>query len=280
MMADDLVHGLIADGAIRFFWVEVADITATCLANHKLEPASADFVGELIAATAIQSAWVKDDARVSVLFAGVDPEFQFNAEVDGSGDIVARLQPAKVEPEFGLFTAQMVLIRHLGPQQVYRGQSLIKDDSVELGVERHLRSSDQLDVALRIGTCASGPCGLMLERMPTEVIRSSMDTDTWRTLRLQLAELPLDTIAAGVAAGELMGLELRILERTPLRWQCRCSDDKVRDMLVGLGSTALLELADEDGGAEVTCNFCGVSRRWDEPELRALAQESGVVAEA
>ena len=55
------------------------------------------------------------------------------------------------------------------------------------------------------------------------------------------------------------------------KWRCRCSKERVERTLVSLGQQTLLEMADEDDGAEVCCHFCNEAYPLDADALRRLA---------
>jgi molecular chaperone Hsp33 len=74
--------------------------------------------------------------------------------------------------------------------------------------------------------------------------------------------------------GELCwGLELELLtpDALPLRFECRCSDEKALDALAYFSPDERERMIAEDGGAEVVCHWCGEAR-WLLPEqLRGIS---------
>ena len=65
------------------------------------------------------------------------------------------------------------------------------------------------------------------------------------------------------------GLDLSIKEKLPVEFKCRCSRDKVIDMLAGLSPKELTEIA-QDEITEVHCQFCNEIYKFTAEEITAV----------
>jgi molecular chaperone Hsp33 len=65
---------------------------------------------------------------------------------------------------------------------------------------------------------------------------------------------------------------LRQIAQVEPRFACRCSRERVARALRSLGAPELREMAEKDGGAALTCDFCNAAYRFPAEELLALAQ--------
>ncbi|MCG0313623.1 MAG: Hsp33 family molecular chaperone HslO, partial [Calditerricola sp.] len=72
-------------------------------------------------------------------------------------------------------------------------------------------------------------------------------------------------------AAEVVGEPVEVAEAVSLSFACHCSRDRVKAVLAGLGKDELERLVQEQGGAEVTCQFCNEVYRLSADEVRALA---------
>ena len=70
------------------------------------------------------------------------------------------------------------------------------------------------------------------------------------------------------------GLDMRILSRETVKYQCDCSRDKMEKALIALGRTELQQLIDEDGQAELTCHFCRTAHHFSRQELTKLLERA------
>ena len=70
------------------------------------------------------------------------------------------------------------------------------------------------------------------------------------------------------------GLDMEILSREPVCYQCDCSREKMEKALIALGRKELTQLIDEDGGAELTCHFCRTAHSFTKQDLVSLLERA------
>jgi molecular chaperone Hsp33 len=70
------------------------------------------------------------------------------------------------------------------------------------------------------------------------------------------------------------GLEFELLtqDALPLRFECRCNDEKALDALAYFAPEEREQMIREDGGAEVVCHWCGEARWLGPEQLRSISQ--------
>ena len=68
----------------------------------------------------------------------------------------------------------------------------------------------------------------------------------------------------------LCDFELEIVEESPVEYRCYCSKDRVTRALISMGKKDLGELIQEQGKAELTCQFCDKVYRYSKEELEDL----------
>src|SRR2546427_172960 len=87
-------------------------------------------------------------------------------------------------------------------------------------------------------------------------------------------------LASGAGGGQLADAPARVLDLGPLRTvatseprsACRCSRERVVRALRSLGARQLREMAEKDGGARLTCDFCNTAYTFSAADLVALVQ--------
>lgn len=280
-MADELVRAWVADGSARALVAECTELLAETVARHGLAGEAVELTGDLIVANVLLGAWIKGAERLSLQLQTEQPSASFFGEIDAEGQFRARV---RCSPRASATVNGMMLaIKYDDRTELYRGVTALEHDTVEAALQRHLVQSDQVIAIVRIHAGADGRAvGLMVERMPVEPGRPSLDDPEWEALRSFIASAPADDVASlidGVVFGALGAHEVEAIDARPLVWRCRCSDLGVRQMLTGLGAPSLREMADEDHGAEVTCHFCMQARQFSEGallEMAALVEAEGV----
>ena len=68
----------------------------------------------------------------------------------------------------------------------------------------------------------------------------------------------------------LSDFELEILETHPVEYRCYCSRERVTRALISMGREELQSLIEEQGHAELTCQFCDRIYSFSKEELEEL----------
>ncbi len=274
--AGSLVRALAAGGAVRIVAVDCLGAARHTAEIHGLGRHAARLAAETLAAAAVASAHVKGDERITIQLQGEAPRVSVYAEVRGDGTLRERLTPPMLhmpEPEM---TGILLAVRSDGTREIYRGMTELGGESLEMAFGRHLRQSVQVDAVIRIGVTlddagemiAAG--GVLVERLPTDRGRVSIEPESFAALFGPVSGMDLATVLADLARGELLGEDLQILERRSLLWKCSCSGERVGLMLQALGTDELDVMIREDHGAEVTCHFCNTEYRFSEADLLGI----------
>ena len=74
----------------------------------------------------------------------------------------------------------------------------------------------------------------------------------------------------GLLRAVLADFELEILETHPVEYKCYCSRERVTRALISMGRQELSALIEEQGQAELTCQFCDKVYRFSREELEEL----------
>ena len=77
----------------------------------------------------------------------------------------------------------------------------------------------------------------------------------------------------GLLRTVLKDFDLDILEKHPVEYRCYCSRERVSRALISMGRKDLTELIEEQGQAELTCQFCDEVYHFSREELEQLRKE-------
>ena len=68
----------------------------------------------------------------------------------------------------------------------------------------------------------------------------------------------------------LSDFELEILEKSPVEYRCYCSRDRMERALISLGPQQPESLMEEQGSAELRCQFCDNVQTFTRQQLEGL----------
>ena len=66
-----------------------------------------------------------------------------------------------------------------------------------------------------------------------------------------------------------------ILAEREIRWECDCSRERIESALLTIGRRDLTEIIEEDGEAELQCQFCCKKYHFNKDELVAILDRMG-----
>lgn len=226
---DARTRAVIEGGTVRALRVDVSSIAAEAVARHGLEGTSALVCTEAITCATLLSAYLDDEERLTLQIQASDPRFAVTVDVGSDGSVRARLTPSRL-PQTERIRGVMLVLKSVVGREVYRGASEVDHATLEEMLRNHLDRSTQAPAAIAI----HGAVGAFVERLPAS----------------PTAPEDLQALAGLVLAAGIDG------EVQPLRWACTCSEERVLDMIAGLGASEIRAMIDEDGGAVVQCHFC------------------------
>ncbi len=127
-------------------------------------------------------------------------------------------------------------------------------------------SLDQLQVA------AAG--GFIIQMMP------DTDNEVITYLERHLLTVPNPTVMVteGLTTIEMLesalgDLGLLVLEEREPKFQCNCSDERVRFMVSALGPDEVADMLKKDNGAEIICHYCNEKYRISGEQLQEMLKE-------
>ena len=76
--------------------------------------------------------------------------------------------------------------------------------------------------------------------------------------------------AEAVLKAVLSEFEVEVLEKRPIEYRCYCDRERVTRALISMGRGEMESLIEEQGEAELTCQFCDAVYHYSKEELEAI----------
>jgi molecular chaperone Hsp33 len=164
-----------------------------------------------------------------------------------------------------------VTLEDLKSGQLYQSLVPLEGDTLEKVFEHYLAQSEQVEAFLRLRADGGALCGLLLEKLPGADQR---DPDGWDRVRHLAATLTLDEtrdaqpydLLTRVFPEELM----RVFRLRAVEYHCPYDEDKVKDMLRGLGRKEVEAILAEKGEVVIRNEMCNHEYRFDAPAIERL----------
>jgi molecular chaperone Hsp33 len=154
--------------------------------------------------------------------------------------------------------------------RAYQSLVPLEGETMQQIFEHYLSQSEQLDAFLRLYADGDALCGLLLEKLPNA---DSRDPDGWNRVKHLAATLTLDEtrdaqpydLLTRVFPEELM----RVFRLYAVEYHCPYDEQKVKDMLRGLGRAEVEAILAEQGEVVIRNEMCNHEYRFD---ARAIAE--------
>ena len=153
---------------------------------------------------------------------------------------------------------------------LYQSLVPLEGDSLEQIFQHYLSQSEQVQAFLRLYADAGALCGLLLEKLPGADAR---DPDGWNRVTQLAATLTLDE-TRGVQPYDLLTRVfpeelMRVFRLYEVEYHCPYDEEKVKDMLRGLGRAEVESILAERGEVVIRNEMCNHEYRFD---ARAIEQ--------
>ena len=289
--ADDLVQPFqIEVSGLRGRLVRLGPALDEILSRHDYPEPVATLLGEAVVLAAILSSALKYDGVFSLQTTGDGPVPLMAVDITSTGDLrgYARFDAKRLDDASGTGVAALIgegLLAFTVDQgdftDRYQGIVELSGDNLADCLQHYFRQSEQIDAGIVIaagrpnGAWRAG--GVMVQRLPEaqRTVPASDREDDWRRAMILLGSATVEELLDPELAANGLLYRLyhedgvRVFTPSRLRASCRCSRDRVAEMLGALPRDEVEDMK-EDGTVSVQCEFCNSTYLFDDAQLEAV----------
>ena len=288
-MADRIVRAISTDGMVQAAAICSRDLTERARQIHKTLPVATAALGRTLAAASMMGNALKSDgASLTLQFKGGGPLGTVLAVSDNEGNVRGYVTnphvdiPLRKDGKLDVGTAvghegTLTVIKDLHMKEPYVGTIDLLGGEIAEDVAGYFVESEQIPTACVLGVLvdrdqsvkAAG--GYLIQLMPG----AAEDT---------IAKVEGGIMAAGAVSAILeknddpeamlrtvmSDFDLKILETCPVEYRCYCSRERVERALISLGRTELEQMLSEQGGCQLTCQFCDAVYEFTAEDIQRL----------
>ena len=288
-MRDEIVRAITADGLVKAAAITGRGIVERALNIHTLLPVATAALGRTLMAASLMGDDLKmDGASLTLQMKGGGPLGTVLAVSDEAGNVRGYVQnphvelmekaPGKLDVGRAVGeTGSLTVIKDLGMKEPYVGTIGLLSGEIADDIAAYFVESEQIPTACALGVLVgtdqsvTSAGGYLIQLLPGagEDIITKIEAGVARVGSVSHAlEGGLD--GEGLLRAVLSGFELEILETHPVEYRCYCSRERVTRALISMGRGELTSLIEEQGRAELTCQFCDKIYRYSKEELEDI----------
>ncbi len=288
-MADTILRGVSNDGTIRIFAAETTELVGRAQQIHHSYPIATAALGRLLTAAAMMGTMLKGERDTITLrvkgdgpLEGVLAVGNAKGEVKGysvnPGAVLPDKVPGKLNVGGAVGKGTLSVICDLGLKEPYVAQIELVSGEIAEDLTAYYAISEQVPSAIALGVLVDTDGsvikagGFILQLMP-----GSTDEDA-KKLEETIASLPSITtmLQENMSCEDIIfrvtqGFDMLVYNDavTPA-YVCDCCRARVEKALISMGREEMQKLIDEQGQAELTCQFCDKIYNFDKKELTDL----------
>lgn len=288
-MSDQLIRAISKDGHIKATAVSTRALTERARQIHKALPVATAALGRTLAAVSMMGNALKEDgASVTLQIKGGGPLGTLLAVSDNEGNVRGTVDdpavdiPLRPDGKLDVGTAvgcdgTLTVIRDLNMKEPYVGSVGLLGGEIAEDLAAYFVESEQIPTACGLGVLvdrdqsvlAAG--GYLIQLLPGagEDVISKVEGGVMAAGSVT-GLLRENNDPAEVLRKVLSDFELEILERSPIEYRCYCSRDRMERALISLGPEELKGIIDEQGSAELACQFCDNVQTFTKDDLEGL----------
>lgn len=290
---DEIIRMMTGDGMVKAVAVTGKDMVERARQIHKTLPVATAALGRTLMAASMMGDMLKEeDGSVTLQIKGGGPLGAITAVSDSRGNPRGYLQngqvdiPRKYQGKLDVGTAvgssgSLTVMKDMGLKEPYIGSVQLVSGEIAEDITAYFVESEQVPTACALGVlvdkdqsvAAAG--GYLVQLLP------GADESVIQRLEESIARLgPVtDALHGGADAVQLLGRVLEgqepeLLERRPVAYKCYCSRERVSRAIISMGKEEMQNLIEEQGGAELTCQFCDKVYRFTKEDLQELLEEA------
>ena len=297
--------GLDKSGSYRVYLTISTDMVEDARKVHNTTPLATAGLGRTLTGAGLMGLMLKNpEDKLTVQFKGDGPAMQILATAYGTGNVKGYIANPNVDLPLrddghldvggSLGIGELTVIKDLGLKEPYVGKIALVDGEIADDLTAYFFISEQKNTSVALGVkiardlsvLCSG--GMIIQMMPDEK-EGAVDA-----LEKMIGELePLTTLiemvmlrsAGKTEDGILEDLKEEIFGRMPeefqvdtleykdMKWHCDCNEEILEKALMTIGEHDLQEIIEEDGEAELVCQFCEKKYHFDKEHLERLLEQ-------
>ncbi len=289
---DELIRVIAEDAHIKAVSITAKALTERARTIHRLSPLATAALGRTLMAASLMGCQLKEErGAVTLTVKGGGPLGTVMAVSDragnvrgyvGDGSVELPLKaPGKLDVGAGVGRdGTLTVIKDIGLKEPYVGAVPLVSGEIAEDVTNYFAVSEQVPTACALGVLVgtdrsvAQAGGYLIQLLPgaTDEEIDRVEAGVAR-LGAVTAALERGLDGEGLLREALDGFQLRVLERAPVEYRCYCSRARMEQALISLGAKDLRALIQEQGQADLTCQFCDNSYHFTKEELEALLPE-------
>lgn len=297
--------GMDKSGSFRVYLTISTAMVEEARQIHDPTPLAIAGLGRVLTGAGLMGLQLKGEReKLTLHFKGDGPARQILATAWGDGRVKGYIsnpevslpltEAGKLDVGGSLGTGELTVIKDIGLKEPYVGKIAFVTGEIADDLTAYLYISEQQNSSVALGVkvgrdgriLASG--GMIIQMMPdfkeeaVEALEKMLGDMKPLTTLIEEAMLAspgkteeglLEDLLHKIFGSMPEEYQVDILGWRDIRWNCDCSYERLEQVLMTIGREDLREILEEDGEAELVCQFCTKKYHFDREKLTEILEE-------
>lgn len=287
-----ILRAVDVNGVLRVSFLDSKDIVNTAQKIHNTSPVATAALGRTLTMTAFLGSMLKSpDDKVTVYIKGDGPLGGIVATSDGEGMVkgyvynplveLAHNKQGKLAVGKAIGKGYLSISKDLGLKEPYMGSVPLVTGEIAEDFTYYFAKSEQTPTAIALGVLVDTDLsvkragGYIIQLMP------NADDETAKQIEENIKNLPpvTEMLDSGMTGEDIIlnvaaGFALKFLDSADYEYRCDCNREKIERALISLGREELTDIIENEGKAELTCQFCPKVYKLNKEELCELLERA------
>ena len=288
-MEDKIVRAISSDGMVQAAAIYSRDLTERARQIHKTLPVATAALGRTLAGASMMGDMLKEDnGALTLQIKGGGPLGTILAVSDCGGNVRGYVTNPQVELPLRAdgkldvggavgHEGTLTVIKDLHMKEPYVGTIDLLGGEIAEDIAGYFVESEQIPTACGLGVLVDrdqsvkSAGGYLIQLLPgaTEDTIVKVEGGIMAAGPVS-ALLEQDPDPEHLLRTVMSDFDLKILETQPVSYKCYCSRERVERALISLGRKELEEMLREQGGCQLSCQFCDAVYDFSREDLEGL----------
>lgn len=274
---DALQRFVFEHASIRGEIVHIKDTFQTIINQRPYPPIVRHLLGEALVSCLLLASSIQFEGNLNLQFQGDSSLPLLIVQCDHHLNIRAFAKyKADLNTEAyanSFLTGQMTLtINQYNQTQTYQSVVPIQSTSMSENLMEYFAQSEQIGTVVWLAIGPDSAAGMLLQLMPGE---DTKQREEFWEYAVKIGETLTQEELLHLNNQTLLHrlyheTELRIFDSKSTRFACRCSPEKMQDLLTALGKEDAEALLKEQGLIDISCDFCNRHYTWDSIDVSMI----------
>ncbi|HAT6341161.1 TPA: Hsp33 family molecular chaperone HslO [Legionella pneumophila] len=275
--ADTLQRFIFEHANIRGEIVHIEKTFQNIMNQRDYPPMVKNLLGEALVSCLLLASSIKFEGNLSLQFQGDERlslllvQCDHNLNIRGFAKCAEGLEIADYATAF-LQGRMVITLSQDNQTQAYQSLIPIQSTSMSENLMTYFAQSEQIATRVWLAVNEDMAAGMLLQLMPGQ---DTIQREQFWEYAVQLGQTVTEDELLTIDNQTLLyrlyhETELRIFESRSTRFQCRCNQDKMKQVITVLGEEEATDLIKEKGKIEITCDFCNQKYTFDSIDVTLL----------